>query len=178
MTAFQKIKKFVSDYRWPMILSSLIILSITAQGMIVLFATSSEAPMPEKDFYEKSLKWDEVSALTESSKKLGWSVEYSLPEGNQFLPGMARPLDICVKDDAGKPVSGLVGKMFAVRPSETRLNTSGILTELSHKPGNYRTLITFGAYGLWEMALDANYGKQRFVNRTRIDVRSAKPENE
>ena len=176
MATFENLKRIVSDYRWPILLSSLIVLSISAQGIMVFFATSSKAPLPEKNYYEKSLKWDEISALTQASRKLAWTVDYSLPKGAQYLPGMARPLDMQIKDKDGKPVTGLKGKMYAIRPSETRLNTSGILTELPHKPGSYRTLITFGADGLWEMALDATYGKQRFVNRTRIDVRSDKPE--
>lgn len=176
MATFENFKRIVSDYRWPILLSSLLVLSISAQGIMVFFATSSNAPQPEKNYYEKSLKWDEVTALSEAGRRLGWTVAYSLPTGAQYLPGMARPLDMLIGDRDGKPVTGLKGKVFAIRPSETRLNTSGILTELPHKPGSYRTLITFGADGLWEMALDAAYGKQRFVNRTRIDVRSDQPE--
>ena len=75
-----------------------------------------------------------------------------------------------VNDREGRPVSGLAGKLFAVRPSDTRLNQSGDLTELPQQPGSYRTLVLLDEPGAWELRIDARQQALRFVHTVRLTV--------
>ena len=84
---------------------------------------------------------------------------------------MPRPVDVRVADRDGKPVSGLVGRLFAVRPSDTRLNQSADLTELPQQAGSYRTLVRLDEPGAWELRIDAKQQALRFVHAARVTVR-------
>ena len=71
---------------------------------------------------------------------------------------MPRPVDVRVADRDGKPVAGLAGRLFAIRPSDTRLNQTGELVALPQTPGSYRTLVRLDAPGAWELRIDVAAG--------------------
>ena len=69
---------------------------------------------------------------------------------------MPRPVDVRVVDREGKPVSGLTGRLFAIRPSDTRLNRDGELTEMPQQAGSYRTLVLLDEPGAWDFRIDTD----------------------
>ena len=162
--------KTLVAYRWPMYLGGLLLMSITAQGVLVFVATRDDAPRPVKGYYEKSLKWDADAALVAASRQLGWTVEYGIPAGPQYSTDAPRPVDVRVEDGDGSGVPGLEGRLVAVRPADPALNQAGELTELPHAPGSYRTLVRLGARGVWEFNLDAHRDTLRFVYSGRVEV--------
>ncbi len=165
-----KFFRIVSAYRWPMYLGGLLLMSVTANAILVYIATRDDAPRPVEDFYEKSLDWDADAALVEASRQLGWVVEYGIPEGPQYSLDAPRPVDIVVKDQDGSGVIGLAGRLVAVRPADPALNQEGELVELPHAPGSYRTLVHLRAWGIWEFNLDAQRDQLRFVYSGRVHV--------
>lgn len=158
------------DYRWPLFLMSLLVMSVTAQGVLVYVATRPDVPRPVEGAYEQSKRWDADSALRAASRQLGWTVRFRVPAGEQYLAGMPRPVDVEVLGRDGEAVTDLSGQLIALRPSDQRLNRRGKLTELPHAPGNYRTLVAFEASGIWELNLDARRGGVRFVHGERIRI--------
>ncbi len=165
-----KLKRFISIYRWPIILSSLILMSFIAQAVLVYVATRPDAPLPIKDHYERSLHWDQDNALKRASAELGWSVIFKIPEGVQYSAKLLRPVDVQVKDSTQHPVEGLNGRLIALRPANSRLNTQGELMELPHAPGHYRTLLRLPARGIWDLNLEAKRGEMRFLSSQRVEV--------
>lgn len=163
MTFFQK-------HRWTMHVVGLLGLTIVAQGFIVYFATTPDAPRPLEGYYEKSLQWDRDRAIEAASRQLGWTVKITIPEGAEVVSGMARPIDVELVDPTGKPVTGLSGELYALRPADTRLNTKARLVELPHAPGHYRTIVLLGAAGLWELGIDATLGESRYIHHERVIV--------
>jgi nitrogen fixation protein FixH len=83
---------------------------------------------------------------------------------------MPRPVDIRVADREGRPVTGLAGQLFAIRPSDTRMNQVGQLTELPQQAGSYRTLVRLDEPGTWELRIDAAQQALRFVHAARITI--------
>jgi len=164
------LRRFISAYRWPIFIVGLLLMSITAQGVLVYVATRPSAPRPIVDYYQRSLEWDADAALQAASRELGWSVNIDVPAGGQYAVSARRPVDVTVRDRTGQPVSGLEGRLVAVRPADTRLNGASELTELPHEPGRYRTLARLPAPGLWELSLDAQLGEARFVHVARVSV--------
>jgi hypothetical protein len=77
-----------------------------------------------------------------------------------------------VADREGKPVSGLSGRLIAIRPSDTRLNQAGALVEMPQEAGTYRTLILLDQPGTWELRLDTKQQALRFVHAARLAVSS------
>lgn len=164
-------RAWISEHRWPAFIVAILGMSITAQAILVYFATRPDAPRPEKDFYDRSLAWDEDQAVVEASRQLGWRVAIDVPTGVEYVAGMAQPVDIQVADRGGAPVTGLAGRIAAIRPADTRLSNGAVLSELLYAPGRYRALLRFPAEGLWEIGLDASQGSLRFVHRARVDIR-------
>ncbi|MBW2528384.1 MAG: FixH family protein [Deltaproteobacteria bacterium] len=165
-----KILKLFRAYRWPLFLMSFLVMSVTAQGVLVYVATRPDVPQPLDDYYERSQQWDRDSALRSASKQLGWKVTFQVPRGEQYLPGMPRPVDVEVRGQDGQAVTGLSGELVALRPSDQRLNARGTLTELPHAPGHYRTLVPLAAPGIWELNVDARRGGVRFVHSQRVSI--------
>lgn len=176
--AMKKLLSALRAYRWPLFLMSLLVMSISAHGILVCVATRPNAPRPIAGFYERSQQWDSDSAERAASKQLGWKVDFSIPAGQQYLTGMPRPVDVAITDRDGQAVSGLAGKLLAKRPSDQRLNARGELYELPHAPGRYRSLVRLAAPGVWELSVDARLGKLHFVHSDRVDVATAAPKKE
>ena len=167
-----KVLKVLSEYRWPIYLGSLLAMSVISSGVIVWVATRPDTPRPIKGYYEAAQAWDADEAVEEASRQLGWSVRYELPADVPHFAGMPRPVDVRVTDRDGKPVDGLAGRLFAIRPSDTRLNQSGDLVALPQEAGRYRTLVRMDAPGAWEMRIDVRQAALRFVHAARLTVPS------
>lgn len=160
----------LSEYRWPIYLGSLLAMSVVACGVLVWVATRPDSPRPIKGYYQAAKAWDANEAVEDASRQLGWTVRYELPSEVPHYPGMPRPVDVRVATREGVPVSGLTGRVLAVRPSDARLSQEGALTELPHAPGTYRTLVRLDEPGAWEVRLDARQQALRFVHATRVTV--------
>lgn len=162
--------KVLSDNRWQIYVGGLLAMSVISSGVLVYVATRPDSPRPITGYYEAARTWDAGEAVEAASRQLGWSVRYELPTDVPHYAGMPRPVDIRVGDRDGNPVSGLSGHLFALRPSDSRLNQSGAIVELPQRPGSYRTLVVLDDPGAWELRIDTRQGSLRFVHGARIDV--------
>jgi hypothetical protein len=167
------ILRTISEYRWPIYLGGLLAMSVVACGVLVYVATRPDAPRPIKGYYEAARAWDADEAVEEASRQLGWTVRFELPPGIPHVPGMPRPVDVRVADRDGRPLTGLTGQLFAIRPSDTRLNQTGVLTEIPQAAGTYRTLVRLDEPGTWELRIDTRQDALRFVHATRMMVPAA-----
>jgi len=165
-----KLFKLLSEYRWPIYLGGLLTMSIVSSGVIVWVATRPDTPRPMQGYYQAARAWDADEAIEDASRQLGWSVRYELPSDVPHVAGMPRPVDVHVADREGKPIPGLACSLFAIRPSDARLNQTAVLVALPHSPGRYRTLVRLDAPGTWELRLDARQGALRFVHAARLTV--------
>ena len=161
---------FLSANRWPVFIIGFLMMSIVANGILVYVATRPDVPRPIKDYYSRALSWDADRAQLAASRQLGWTVEIKVPAGQQFALSGRRPVDVTVRDRDGQPVTGLEGRLMAMRPANTNLNGFSSLTELPHAPGSYRTLARLEAPGLWQLSIDARRGETPFVYTTRVSV--------
>ena len=170
-----KIVRLISEYRWPIYVGGLLTMSVVACGVLVWVATRPDAPRPIKGYYEAAKAWDADEAVEAASRQLGWTVRYELPSGVPHFPGMPRPVDVRVADREGRPVPGLAGTLFAIRPSDTRLNRTGTLVGLPQEEGTYRTLVLVDQPGTWELRIDAKKERLRFVHAARVEVAADAP---
>jgi nitrogen fixation protein FixH len=165
-----KLFRVISEYRWPIYLGGLLTMSVVACGVLVWVATRPDTPRPIKGYYEAARAWDADEAVEQASRQLGWTVRYELPSGVPHFAGMPRPVDVRVADRDGKPVSGLTGRLLAIRPADTRLNQDGELVEMPQEPGSYRTLVHLDEPGAWDLRIDVKQGTLRFVHAARLAV--------
>jgi hypothetical protein len=165
-----KLLRVISENRWPIYLGSLLAMSVIACGILVWVATRPDTPRPMKGYYEAAQKWDADEAVEDASRQLGWSVRYELPSDVPHLSGTPRPVDVRIADRDGKPVSGLAGRLFAIRSSDTRLNQTADLVALPQAAGSYRTLVRMDAPGAWEVRIDVRQAALRFVHAALLTV--------
>ena len=165
-----KFLRAVSAYRWPIYLGALLAMPVVASAVLVWVATRPDTPRPMKGYYETAQAWDADAAVEDASRELGWLVRYDLPSDVPYLPGMLRPVDVRVADRDGRPVVGLAGRFFAIRPSDTRFNQTGDLVALPHAAGSYRTLVRIDAPGAWDFRIDVRQDALRFVHAARVVV--------
>lgn len=168
-----RILRLISDYRWPIYIGGHLTMSVVACGVLVWVATRPDSPRPIQGYYEAAQAWDADEAVVDASQRLGWTVRYDVPTNIPYYPGMPRPVDITVADRDGRPVTGLTGRLFAVRPSDTRRNQHGDLVPLPADAGHYRTLVRVDEAGAWEFRLDATQAALRFVHAARVTVPDA-----
>jgi hypothetical protein len=150
-------------------------MAIAAYGVLVYVATRPNAPRPIKGYYETAQRWDADEAVEASSRQLGWVARYDFPAGVPHTPGMPRPVDVRVVDRDGTGITGLSGRLFAMRPSDPRLNQTGDLVGLPHEAGSYRTLVRLDQPGVWEFRLDARRDAVRFVHAARVSLAAEAP---
>lgn len=165
-----KLARLLSEYRWPIYLGGLLTMSVVACGVLVWVATRPDVPRPIRGYYEAARAWDADEAVAAASRELGWTVRYELPAGIPHFAGMPRPVDVRVADRQGRPVTGLAGSLFAIRPADTRLNQTGKLVEIPQAAGSYRTLVRLDEPGAWELRLDTRQGALRFVHAARLSL--------
>jgi len=165
-----KLRTLLSEYRWPLYLTGLLGMSIVAYAVLVWVATRPGTPRPIAGYYEASQRWDADEAVEAASRALGWSVTYDLPAGVPHTAGTPRPVDVRVLDREGRGVTGLAGSLFAIRPSDGRLNQSGPLVELPQEAGAYRGLVRVDLPGAWEFRVDLRRESLRFVHTARLAV--------
>lgn len=165
-----KLLRVISEYRWPIYLGGLLSMSVVACGVLVFVATRPDSPRPIQGYYEAARAWDADAAVEEASRQTGWTVRYELPAGVPVVPGMPRPLDLRVAARDGQPVSGLVGRLFAVRPADTRRNQTAEFFEVPQHAGTYRTLLRLEEPGAWELRLDSRQEALRFVHASRLNL--------
>jgi nitrogen fixation protein FixH len=173
-----KLFRLISEYRWPIYLGGLLTMSVVACGVIVWVATRPDTPRPISGYYEAARAWDADEAVADASRQLGWTVRYELPPGVPHFAGMPRPVDVRVADRDGRPVSGLAGRLFAIRPADTRLNQDGELVEMPQEAGTYRTLVRMDEPGAWELRIDVKQAGLRFVHIARLAVPADAPDPE
>lgn len=165
-----KVLRLLSDYRWPIYIGAHLTMSVVACGVLVWVATRPDAPQPIPEYYEQAQSWDRDEAVAEASRALGWTVTYELPADVPHLPGTPRPIDVRVSTKSGEPVTGLTGRLIAIRPADARLTQAGDLMALPGQAGAYRTLIRVDEPGAWQFRIDAAQQAMRFVSDSRVSV--------
>lgn len=172
------VARTLSEHRWPIFVGGLLSMSVVSSGVLVWVATRPDSPRPIQGYYEAARAWDATEAEQEASRQLGWTVQYELPANVPHLRGMPRPVDVTVADRSGAPVMDLTGRLFAIRPSDTRLNQQGTLVAIPNERGRYRTLVRLDEPGEWEMRLDTTQQALRFVHAVRMQIAADGPSGE
>ncbi len=167
--------RLVSDYRWPIYIGGHLTMSVVACGVLVWVATRPDSPRPIEGYYESARTWDADEAVIDASRQLGWTVRYDVPAGVPHTLGAPRPVDVTVLDRNGLPVTGLRGRLFAIRPADQRLNQDGELVALPSPAGSYRTLVRLDRPGTWDLRLDTTQKTMRFVHAARVNLAADVP---
>ena len=163
-------ESFVSRYRWPIGIVGIMLCFFLADGLLIYNALRDyDAIRPEEGYYERALRHDEQQQRVERARQVGLEAKIVVAEAP--IPNMPRRVDVEVNDADGKPVTGLEGKITAIRPSDARLKNEGTLVAVPGREGLYRLLLKVPVAGLWQFELEARRGTDDYLLIVRQDVK-------
>ena len=144
--------------------------SFSLMGCVIYMAHRDyDAVAPEAGYYERAINHDEVRQRLQRAELAGLKAEIKVAEAP--IPTMPRRIDVLVHDGQGEPVTGLEGRLTAIRPADARLKNGGQLIAVPGQEGLYRLLLKVPVAGLWEFELDAKRGGDAYLMIVRQDVR-------
>lgn len=154
---------------WPLGIVGIGVCFVVADGTLLVTALRDTTFGVEDNYYEKSLRYDETR--NETARAAGWSSDIEVADAP--IADMPRRVDIRLRDSDGRPVSGLTGRVTAVRPSDARLRNDAAIIEVPGDPGLYRMLLKVPLNGLWEFELIGQKAGESYRLVMRQDVRLA-----
>ncbi len=143
------------------LLSLQVVLGVAA----VMLATGDESVAVIPNYYDKALAWDEQMALRETSKSLGWQVEFVETDYGQLGSG----LQINLKDAADKPIQIQSGTVHLYRHARASELLAAPVAKADD--GIIEVAGCFPHHGLWQVELDViDQDGNRFVESRRMDI--------
>ncbi len=150
---------------WPMVIVTLLLMSIGWSMWIVFAARSDGGAQVVENYYQKALDWDQRKNVILASEKLGWDVTL-----NFEAAGENSQLIMSFVDADGQPISNLTGVIKAYRPQTTAVITEMALAEAQDAPGVYRLPFDNAARGLWDFEVDVSLDSIRYLKVFRKEL--------
>lgn len=150
---------------WPAFVIALLLLGIGSAFEALFAARSDGGAQIVENYYDEALGYDETRAAQAASDALGWGAAVSV----EACEGGLCPVEVVVRDRDGAPVDGLVGVVRASRPQDATAAARLPLAP-TETPGVYRQMMPIAQAGLWDFAIDAQRGGDRFLTTVRYDL--------
>lgn len=149
---------------WPAFVIALLLLGIGSAFEALFAARSDGGAKIVENYYDEALGYDERRAAQAASDALGWTADVSVGA----CEGGLCPVEVVVRDRGGAPVEDLTGIVRASRPQDATAAARLPLSP-SDSPGVYRQMMPVSAAGLWDFAIDAQRGDDRFLTTVRVE---------
>lgn len=150
---------------WPAFVVALLLLGIGSAFEALFAARSDGGAQIVENYYDEALSFDETRAAQVASDALGWTAEVSVGA----CEGGLCPVEVAVRDRGGAPIDNLTGVVRASRPQDATA-VARLPLSPSETPGVYRQLMPIARAGLWDFAIDAQRGDDRFLTTVRRDL--------
>lgn len=155
---------------WATVIIGLLATQICMSLFAVFMATHTESLSIVPDYYNKAMDWDDEQNILKASEKLNWQTD--IQAGPEIDIYGNRVLSIRVSDEDGKAIEldsisidlfhhAHAGNIF--QPELEKVTD-----------GFYQTKVKLPYYGLWEIRVEADRGKNQYVNSFEIQI----PESE
>lgn len=149
-----------SKGQWiPLMIGGFLALSVVANTILVIKATSDPAFAVEPNYYQKAVQFDRIKAEREASLALGWRATLKLT---------AEFAEVRLVDRIGAPVIGAQVTAEAFPKVRAQRFVKGTFEDQSD--GTYRWNYDFPRSGLWEFRLTATRDAARFIETLTEDV--------
>ena len=149
---------------WPVFLTAMLGSLIAGLGYMVYRAVGDVSFGVERDYYQKSLRWDAHMAQQAHNAALGWRLTFDVPRAD----ASPRTLSVLVTDREGKPLED--GRVTAEAFHLARSADVRRLTFSASAAGRHAAAARFEKVGLWELRFVVLARGERFTVRRRVDV--------
>lgn len=145
---------------------------VTANLIMMYFATSTFTGLETKSAYERGNSYNALIAEQEAQDRLGWTVELTADGRLSDQPGAPeRPTVFALRmvDAQGAPIDGATVEAEIRRPTVAGHDTALRLMPVG--PGTYRAETALPMAGQWDVQLLAKRGDDTYRLRQRVVVR-------
>jgi nitrogen fixation protein FixH len=150
---------------WPAFVVCLLLLGIGSAFEALFAARSDGGAKIVENYYDEAVGYDETRAAQAASNALGWTAGVSVGA----CEGGLCPVEVTVQDRDGTPVEGLTGVVRASRPQDASA-VARLPLSAEGTPGVYRQMMPISTAGLWDFAIEAQRGDDRFLTTLRSDL--------
>ncbi|MFA7429262.1 MAG: FixH family protein [Rhodospirillaceae bacterium] len=171
MTKMQTTTKRPDGWWYPYIFVGGFAVVVTANLIMMYFATSTFTGLETKGAYERGLGYNQVIAQQEAQDKLGWTVAFSADGRLSDTPGAAeRPtvLSLRMTDAQGQPLDGVQVEASVRRPTVAGYDFDLRLMPVG--PGEYKATLDLPMAGQWDVQVYAKRGDDAYRLRERVVV--------
>lgn len=145
---------------------------VTANLIMMFFATSSFTGLETKSAYERGNAYNAEIAAQAAQERLGWSVDLATESGLPAEPGAegrATSFSLRMVDAQGAPLDGVTVIAEIIRPTTAGYDRQ--LRLLPVGPGTYRGDLHLPLVGQWDVQVHATRGEDAYKLRKRVVVR-------
>lgn len=145
---------------------------VTANLIMMFFATTSFTGLETKSAYERGNAYNAVIAAQEAQDRLGWTVDLTTEaslRAEPGAPGRAAAFTLRMTDAQGAPLDGATVVAEIIRPTTAGYDHE--LKLLPVGPGTYRGDIDLPLVGQWDVQVHATRGEDSYRLRKRVIVR-------
>lgn len=145
---------------------------VTANLIMMYFATSTFTGLETKSAYERGIGYNQLIAQQEAQDRLGWTAAFTADSVLSDQPGAAeRPttMTLTLTDAQGMPLDGMDVEAAVRRPTVAGYDYD--LRLLPVGPGAYKAEIALPMAGQWDVQLFAKRGDDTYRLRERVFVR-------
>jgi nitrogen fixation protein FixH len=128
-------------------------LVVGVNGAMLWFTLRHPPQLVSASYYEDARGFSREMDAGRASLATGWHVQPGPPDAAQ--PGR---VVMSVVDASGRPVTGLVGRLRAYRPSDAALDQELPLRETSGAPGRYEARFRDPRAGHWTLFVSLERG--------------------
>jgi len=152
---------------WPFFLTAMLGSLIAGLGYMVYRAVGDVSFGVERDYYQKSLRWDAHMAQEAHNAALGWRLTFDAPRAD----ASPQTLSVVVADREGKPLEDArvtVEAFHLARSADVHRLTFSAATV-----GRHTATARVAKSGLWELRFVVLARGERFTASRRVDVAGA-----
>jgi nitrogen fixation protein FixH len=151
---------------YPGLVICLLIFNVSMGITILTAARSDGGAQVVDDYYQKAVNWDEIQALRQQSKALGWKLDLEVQVGTELADKLGH---LRIVDAEGQPVSGLTAEVMVRRPNLTEPVAVVQLQEL--EAGHYVFPNHVADPGIWDFVLKGERDERPYVAELRREFR-------
>lgn len=147
--------------RWDAVVALIVgifALFLGVNGVMLWFTLRNPPQLVSASYYEDARGFSRTMAASQASAATGWHVQSAPSESVE-----QDRIVLSVADSRDRPVTGLLGRLRAYRPSDAALDQDLPLTERAGAPGRYEARFHNPRAGLWKLIVTLDKGDEHLL---------------
>ncbi len=148
---------------WPVAIVGVLVVTVAANGVLLLAANDRRAASIEPDYYRKAVAYDSTIAQEHRDAELGWRLDAALAPARDGATARVQ-----LSDASGAALAGATVRVEAIHNADPGHPVRAEL--VARSPGEYQGALRLRHRGLWELRFEVTHGAERFTADLRREL--------